>query len=90
MALSEDELGQIETLLAAPDADAQAVAELRRRFPGLSFTRCDASDLGGEQPFREYQRFNLYLVDRVDHCWRITSDPTRATGVVVGRHKAGA
>lgn len=90
MALSENDLAQIETALAAPNGDAQALSELRRRFPDLSFTGCDASDLGNETPFREYQRFNLYLVDRVDHCWQITQDPARATGVVVGRHKVRA
>jgi len=90
VALSTQDLAQIEALLTPRGGDAQALSELRRKLPGLSFTRCDLSDLGAEQPFREYPRFSLYLVDRVDHCWRITLDPARATGVVVAQHKAGA
>ena len=83
MPLSEDALTRIEAALSAPDADPAALADVRRDFPGLSLTRCDVSDLGVEQPFRQYQRFNLYLVDASDHCWRLTADPARATGVVV-------
>jgi len=28
----------------------------------------------------------LFLVDASDHCWRITSDPAQATGIVLARH----
>ena len=81
--LNEDALTRLEAALSPPDADPVALAGFRRDFPGLSLTRCDVSDLGVEQPFRQYQRFNLYLVDASDHCWRLTADPARATGVVV-------
>jgi hypothetical protein len=81
--LNEDAMTRIEAALSPPDADAAALAGFRRDFPGLSLTRCDVSDLGVEQPFRQYQKFNLYLVDASEHCWRLTADPARATGVVV-------
>lgn len=90
MALSANDLAQIEGLLAAPDADMRAFHELRLRFPELSVTPCDASDLDTESPFREYGRFNLYLVDGTDHCWRLTSDPELATGLVLARNKVVA
>jgi hypothetical protein len=90
MALSDADLAQIETLLTAPAAGAAALADFRRRFPGLTLTRCDASDMGAEAPFREYPRFNLYLVDAADHCWRLTADPARATGIVVAQRKVRA
>lgn len=87
MAISEQDLSGIETLLAAD----QGVAEFRRRFPGLSLTRCDASDMSGQAPFRRHPKFDLYLVDGRDHCWQITPDPARATGVVVAaQHKETA
>lgn len=89
MGLSTSDLAQIEALLGAPGADARALAELRRHFPRLSLTRCDPRD-GAEPPFRELGRFDLYLVDGNDHCWRLTSDPERATGVVVTTHKDDA
>jgi hypothetical protein len=88
MTLSAENLSEIETLLQAPEANAQSLADLRRRFPGLSLTQCDASDLDAEEPFRQFQRFSLYLVDGLDHCWKITSDPSRATGLVVVQHRA--
>jgi len=90
MALSADDLTRIEALLGAAEADTQTLVALRRQFPGLSLTRCDAADVDSEQPFREYPRFSLYLVDGTDHCWRLTIDPDRATGLVVVQHKVAA
>lgn len=84
MALSGDDLAQIEALLVSPDAEAQPFSELRRRFPHLSWTSCDASDVN-EEPFRQYGRFEIHLLDSADHCSHITSDPSRATGVVLAR-----
>jgi hypothetical protein len=87
MGLNAVELGEIDALLGAPEAGNEALAELRRRFPGLSLTRCDASDIDAEEPFRAYRRFTLYLVDGTDHCWHITGDPVRATGLVIVPNK---
>lgn len=85
--ISPDDLARIGTLLAAPPAGGNPLADFRSCFPGLSLTRCDASDMSGEAPYREYPSFHLYLVDGRDHCWRLTGDPSAATGVVVAaRH----
>ena len=82
MALGADELTEIDQALSAPGADAGVFAELRRRFPHLSWTRCDAADVT-EAPFRSYSRFDVHLVDRTDHCVQITIDPARASGIVL-------
>ncbi|WOH64092.1 DUF6129 family protein [Bradyrhizobium sp. BWA-3-5] len=82
MALGTDELIEIERLLAAADVDASPFAELRRRFPQLACTRCDASDMT-EAPFRRFSRFDLHLIDGSAHCVQITADPARATGIVL-------
>jgi len=74
-------------VLSTPDVDTQAFAELRRRFPHLSWTRCDASDVTGT-PFRSYSAFDVHLLDSADHCSQITSDPARATGIVLARRSA--
>jgi hypothetical protein len=87
MALSVDELMEIDRMLSAPNADAGVFAELRRRFPHLSCTRCEASDVT-EPPFRSYARFDVHLLDSVDHCAHITLDPTRATGIVLATRNA--
>jgi hypothetical protein len=81
--LDDGALARIEAALSPRDADPAALSGFRSEFPGLTLTRCDVSDLGFEEPFRQYRRYNLYLVDASDHCWRLTADPARATGVVV-------
>jgi hypothetical protein len=91
MGLGASELAIIDELLraeseSAPGSGASALAGFRERFPRLSLTRCDASDIDSETPFRVYSTLSLFLVDASDHCWRITSDPARATGIVVARH----
>ena len=82
MALGAEELMEIDRALSAPGCDACVFAELRRRFPHLSWTKCDASDVT-EAPFRSYSRFEIHLVDRTDHCLQITADPMRASGIVL-------
>ncbi|MGA7805867.1 DUF6129 family protein [Bradyrhizobium sp.] len=82
MALGTDELTEIEILLSAESAEADPFAVLRGRFPHLSWTRCDASDVT-ETPFRTYQGFDLHLVDKADHCVKITNDPAYATGIIL-------
>ncbi len=87
MALSSDELSEIDGLLATPDAGGAAFASLRARFPHLSLTRCDSSDIDTEEPFRIYPGVALYLVDRASHCWQLTRDPALATGLVIAKRK---
>jgi hypothetical protein len=82
MPLGGDELTEIDRVLATADAGASPFAELRRRFPHLAWTRCDASDVS-EAPFRSYRCFDIHLIDDSDHCVVITADPARATGVIL-------
>ena len=87
--MDADELATIEELLAVESASAQdgsALAGFRQRFPNVSLTRCDLSDIDSETPLRVYAGISLFLVDSSDHCARITSDVARATGIVVARH----
>jgi hypothetical protein len=86
MALSVDDLTRLDALLGGADAEVGVLAAVRQQFPGLSLTRCDASDIDHEQPFRAYPRFSVYLVDGSNHCWAITGDATHATGLVVVHH----
>ncbi|WP_036051376.1 DUF6129 family protein [Bradyrhizobium sp. Tv2a-2] len=88
MALGADELKEIERLIAEAAANESPIPELRRRFPRLVLTRCDASDVT-DPPFRSFSRFDLHLIDGSDHCVQITSDPDRATGVVLAARNGG-
>jgi hypothetical protein len=85
--LTTENLAQIEALLSGPDADPSVLQDFRQRFPGVSLTRCDPSDVDGERPYKEFTRFNLYLVSAVNHCVTMTRDPTIATGIIVVQNK---
>jgi hypothetical protein len=41
-----------------------------------------------EEPFCVYEQFEIHLLDSAYHCSHITSDPARATGVVLARRSA--
>ena len=84
---SVEEIGEIEGVLCAPDAGANVFAALRQRFPHLSWTQCDASDVT-EEPFQTVGLYDLHLVDGAGHCAEITSDPALATGVVLAKRSA--
>jgi len=88
MALTAEKLIEIERLLAADGAEMGPFVELRRRFPQLAWVSCDASDVA-DQPFRQFPRFDLHLIDASDHCVQITADPTRATGIVLAKRNVG-
>ncbi|CCD97285.1 hypothetical protein [Bradyrhizobium sp. ORS 375] len=84
MALAEQELNEIAQVLEQPDAGSTAFGELRRRFPKLVLTRCDASDVT-EAPFRSYAAFDLHLLDASEHCAGVTDDPAKATGLILAK-----
>ena len=87
MALSESDLSEIEKVLTAGDPAAPVFAQLKQLFPRLSWTQCDATDVT-EEPFRTISRFDIHLLDAADHCAHITTDPERATGVILARRSA--
>jgi hypothetical protein len=81
------EVSQLESMLALSEGGPQTALDFRSRFPGRSLTRCDASDMGADEPFRRYAAVDVYLVDGRDHCWRLTDDPATATGIVLAQRK---
>ncbi len=87
MALNADELTEIDRVLAGLAADAPVIAEMKRRFPKLSWTRCDASDVV-EAPYRSSALYDIHLLNSSDHCSQITSDPAQATGIILAKRKS--
>ena len=83
MALTLADIAGIEAALSEAGVVAEAYAALRTRFPKLSLTRADESDMGMETPFRQYALFELYLVHGGNHCWTVTGSPERATGLIL-------
>lgn len=86
MALSQEQLAQIAALLQHAAPSENPLPGLRAAFPGLVFSRCDASDMSGETPVLRAGSYDLFLVDNSDHCWRITADPHSAGGVLIAAH----
>ena len=80
MALTDADIVDIANALA----DGAAYADLRRRFPKLTFARCDAADVEAA-PFRSLSGFDLHLIDSRDHCVELTDDRAVATGLLVAR-----
>jgi hypothetical protein len=80
MAVSAEELAEIDRILSheAP----VALSDLRSKFPHLSWTKCDASDVV-EEPFRSYRHCDVHLLDAADHCVQVTSELSRATGLIL-------
>lgn len=83
MGIGVEQLTQIDEFLETAAADHAAVSGLRRLAPGLTAMRLDRTDVRDETPFRSYANVDLYLLDGRDHCVKITSDPSVATGLVL-------
>ena len=61
----------------------ETVQLLRGVFPGVHLTYCSDDDVQGVEPVLRLPRLNVYLVDRSDHCLRLSEDFARATGLVL-------
>lgn len=81
--LEPDVIDQISQLVIEHGLDEAAVTSLRSKWPNIHFTYCSDDDVSGPTPVREYDGFNVYLVDGRDHCLKFTSDLQHATGLVL-------
>lgn len=87
MALTPEALETIRGLLEGPAPAAERCASVRQSFPGISLTRCDASDVDAESPAFETTEFAVYLIDTSEHCVRMTLNPASATGLIVAQKR---
>jgi hypothetical protein len=84
MAITPENIEQIQAMLtASATTTSERIATLRKTIPGLSITRCDASDVDAEKPWFETSDLDVYLLDTSDHCARITNAPQNATGLII-------
>ena len=83
--IEPDVLASVAADVESLAPDANPLAALRAKYPHVMFSRCDAIDMRGETPFAQLANYALYLVDTSNHCWRITSNPREAGGVVLAR-----
>lgn len=85
MAITNEDLTRIEATLA--NDHTADVARLRSLFPGLKWSRCDASDVD-EVPYRRLSTYDLHLLDLSEHCPRVTDEPEQATGILLAARRA--
>jgi hypothetical protein len=81
------DIEMIEQFLEECEDRRSLSAMFKERFPGVSLTRCEPSDIAGDTPFRSCQELDIHLVDGRDHCWKITQELIEATGVIVVEKK---
>ncbi|MGQ9371371.1 hypothetical protein [Azospirillum sp. ST 5-10] len=90
MALSTQTLDAVAAMagarFAAGDGVSAVVHAVKDAFPGLPVTGTFASVMA-EEPYREEERFALFLVDGRNHCWTITADPDAASGLVIAQRE---
>lgn len=80
----------IEDLLAATEGGPDLGARLRASLPGLVVTACDAEDIDNPStPFLQHPSVQIHLVDGSNHCWALTRDPDKATGLLIARRRKG-
>ena len=87
MALTAEALETIRGLLESTAPAAERCASVRRSFPGISLTRCDAGDMDTETPAFETAEFAVYLIDTSAHCVRMTANPASASGLIVAQKR---
>lgn len=77
-------LQQVSDKAAALGLSENALALLRRQWPGLSFTWCSENDIPARlKPHAVGASFDLYLVSGAEHCVAFTDHLEAATGVVL-------
>jgi hypothetical protein len=81
--LEEEVIDQISHLVQQHGLDEAAVSSLRGKWPNIHFTYCSDDDVSGPKPIREFDTFNVYLVDGREHCLKFTANPEVATGLVL-------
>jgi len=86
--LEPEVIDQISQLVKDHGLDEAAVSRLRDMWPNIHFTYCSDDDVLGPTPVREFDSFNVYLVDGRDHCLQFTSNPEHATGLVLAEIEA--
>lgn len=76
----------IKNKLVEVGVDETAVGKLREKWPEIHFTYCTEDDIHTGKPVDESDTFSIYLVDSSEHCLCLTTDMSKATGLVIAEH----
>ncbi len=71
-------------LIQAHGLNEGAITELRRRWPGVSFTLCSEDDVPARlTAYASGDGYDIYLVSGAEHCVAFTEHIEAATGLVL-------
>lgn len=89
MALTPERIDAIVSLVgqrfAAGETLDAVLRAVRDAHPDLSNVTGAHASVMTDDPYREEPGFNLYLVDKSNHCWVITGAPEQASGIVIAQ-----
>ena len=63
--------------------EEDSVRNLRKDWEDIHFTYCMDDDIGIQDPYKQADGFNVYLVTGRDQCVSFTSSLENATGLVI-------
>ena len=84
--MSALDLSTLHGVLALADAASSlrdAAATLRQQLAPLRVAVVDAMDMRDETPAASSPRHHLYLGHSDGHCWAMTADPAKASGLFI-------
>jgi hypothetical protein len=82
--IDADLLGRVMQGVVPPLAFDDLLQRLRASFPDVHISVCGEDDVPPRlTPAAENERCFLYYVDASEHCLKLTSDASAATGIVV-------
>ncbi len=61
----------------------ELISTLRGEFNDYHFTYCIDDDMEAYKAAIECEGFNIYFVNSAEHCSKLTTDPTNASGFVL-------
>ncbi len=74
---------QIAKFVAQQQVNEATLIQLRQTYPSIHFTYCSDDDIHSARPVVEHAEFNIYLVNTSEHCFTLTPDFAKATGIVL-------
>ncbi|WP_317933211.1 DUF6129 family protein [Halioxenophilus sp. WMMB6] len=81
--ISEADIATVVDFVKANGLSEAVVSQLRGQFSDYHFTYCMDDDMEAYTPALESEGFNIYFVNSSDHCSKLTTDPTNASGFVL-------
>lgn len=81
--ITEQDISTVVDLVKANGLSEDVVSKLRSQFNGYHFTYCMDDDMDAYKPAKECEGFNIYFVNSSDHCSKLTTDPSNASGFVL-------